>query len=69
MNRKLQILRDTFASELFGIKVIILYIGFAIVLGLIVGVFATTASCMISPPSGMGFFGCTITEFSNFNLF
>lgn len=57
MNRKLQILRDTFANEIFFVQVVILYVGIAILCGLAVGAIVAPIVC-----AGPGFIDCMIAE-------
>jgi hypothetical protein len=51
-------------SHLFYVQVVIMYIGFAFLCGLLVAAITTPVGCMVSPPGGIGFTDCMKAEFS-----
>ena len=57
MPRWMQILRDTFANEIFFVQMVILYVGIAILCGLAVGAIVALTAC-----AGSGFTACMEAE-------
>lgn len=54
----------TIRNLAFFVQMVILYGGFAILISLIIGIFAATMGCVVDPPGTLGFTGCMNAEFN-----
>lgn len=52
----------TIRNLAFFMQMVILYGGFAVLIGLIIGIFAAAVGCLVDPPGTLGFIGCMNAE-------